>query len=41
MAIFTISKLPAEIIILKSIYLGYESLEQELKIPYAGNWSYD
>jgi iron complex outermembrane receptor protein len=33
---FTISKLPAEIIILKASYLGYESLEQELKMPYDG-----
>ena len=33
---FTISKLPAEILILKVSYLGYESLEQEFKLPYSG-----
>jgi iron complex outermembrane receptor protein len=34
--VFTLNKLPAETILLKVSYLGYESLEQELKIPYAG-----
>lgn len=33
---FTLGKLPAETILIKISYLGYESLEQELKIPYTG-----
>jgi len=32
---FTISKLPAETILLKVSYLGYESVEQEFKLPYS------
>jgi iron complex outermembrane receptor protein len=33
---FTISKLPAETIILKVSFLGYELLEQEFNLPYSG-----
>jgi iron complex outermembrane receptor protein len=33
---FKISKLPTETILLKVSYLGYESLEQEFKLPYSG-----
>jgi iron complex outermembrane receptor protein len=33
---FKLNKLPAEILILKVSYLGYESLEQEFKLPYSG-----
>lgn len=33
---FTLTKLPAELLILKVSYLGYESLEREFNLPYSG-----